>query len=239
MKKVATVLFLVFGGWAFGQNSYGEIIGSVIYNNDKDNDVIIGAKVWVEENDKKYQCFTDVEGKFRISAVPAGHYLLSVSFGEELQDSLDVDVVADGFGKVGTTGIIRFGAKELIGATVSALEKTMKLELTAIPTFKLSSRDIVKSSLKFSVAGMVSMMTSDAKMSEDGELMFRGSRGGDMLYLVDGIKTREIGPMPSAAINSMQVYTGGLPAKYGDTMGGVIVLETKSYFDMLKERNAQ
>jgi hypothetical protein len=35
----------------------------------------------------------------------------------------------------------------------------------------------------------------------------------------------------------MIVYAGGIPAKYGDAMGGVIVLETKSYFDLYRERN--
>jgi hypothetical protein len=34
----------------------------------------------------------------------------------------------------------------------------------------------------------------------------------------------------------MVIYTGGIPAKYGDTMGGVVVLETKGYFDLLRER---
>jgi hypothetical protein len=29
----------------------------------------------------------------------------------------------------------------------------------------------------------------------------------------------------------MRVYSGGIPAKYGDCSGGVIVIETKSYFD--------
>jgi outer membrane receptor protein involved in Fe transport len=38
--------------------------------------------------------------------------------------------------------------------------------------------------------------------------------------------------IPSSAIGSISVYTGGLPAKYGDTTGGVVVIETKSYMDL-------
>jgi len=30
----------------------------------------------------------------------------------------------------------------------------------------------------------------------------------------------------------MEAYTGGIPAKYGDTTGGVVILETLSYFDL-------
>jgi hypothetical protein len=36
----------------------------------------------------------------------------------------------------------------------------------------------------------------------------------------------------------MMVYTGGLPAKYGDTMGGAVVVETKSYFELLRNYQA-
>jgi hypothetical protein len=33
------------------------------------------------------------------------------------------------------------------------------------------------------------------------------------------------------------VYSGAIPAKYGDTTGGVVVMETLSYFDLLREYN--
>jgi hypothetical protein len=32
----------------------------------------------------------------------------------------------------------------------------------------------------------------------------------------------------------MTVYAGGIPARYGDFTGGVIVVETMGYFDWLK-----
>ena len=76
-------------------------------------------------------------------------------------------------------------------------------------------------------------------MTEDGELVFRGARKGDMIYLVDGVKTREVGSVPGVSIGRMMVYTGGLPAKYGDTLGGVVVMESKSYFDLYRAWEAQ
>ena len=109
--------------------------------------------------------------------------------------------------------------------------------MTSIPVFTLKAQDIAKSSVKFSIVSLVASMTSDVKVNDDGEMMFRGSRSGDMLYLIDGVKTGNVGPMPSCAIGNVTVYAGGIPAKYGDTMGGVIVLETKSYFDLYRERN--
>jgi hypothetical protein len=236
MKKGVVVLFLLLGGVAFGQGSLGEIIGSVVDQEKKEE--IVDARVWVEQDGKKYQAKTDIEGRFRISAVPAGSYFVNVYYEMDTMRNIPVQVVADGFGN---TGIIQFAitkSDELGPVTVSAEYTKMQLALTATPVFTMTTKDITKSPAKFSVTGMITGMTSDVKINDDGELMFRGSRAGDMLYLVDGIKTRSIGSLPSCAINSMMIYTGGLPAKYGDTMGGVIVLETKSYFDMYRERNA-
>jgi len=31
------------------------------------------------------------------------------------------------------------------------------------------------------------------------------------------------------------VYTGGVPAKYGDCTGGVVVIETKNYLSLYQE----
>lgn len=235
MKKGIAALFLVCGGWAFGQGSMGEIIGTVLDNTDKTG--LSNAKVWVEDNGAVYQARTDIDGRFRISAVPAGKYL-SVSivyFDDTLKVNQDLTVVSDGFGNLGT---IYFGGAKMLDETVINPTYTLlKLAINATPCYTMGSKDISRSAVKFSIQDMLSAMTSEVKKNENGDLMFKGSRAGDMLYLVDGIKTRSIGPLPSCGINSMVVYTGGLPAKYGDTMGGVIVLETKSYFDLLKERS--
>ena len=78
-------------------------------------------------------------------------------------------------------------------------------------------------------------MSSEVKVTADGDLVFRGARKGDMIYMMDGIKSNSISNVPSAAIGRIKVYTGGLPAKYGDTLGGAIVMETLSYFDLYRQ----
>ena len=78
-------------------------------------------------------------------------------------------------------------------------------------------------------------MSSEIQRDDDGELSFRGSRKGDMIYLIDGIKSTDVYNVPSCSISKMMVYTGGLPAKYGDTLGGAIVVETKGYFELYRE----
>lgn len=228
-----TFLFLASGGWIFGQGSLGEIIGSVA--DAKSNEPIVYANVSVEDNGKKYQAKTDFDGRFRISAVPAGKYFVMVIFEGDTVKGTPVDVMVDGFG---TTGVIKFGTPEvLVGVDVTAEYQKLKNAINSTPIYTMSTKDITKSPNKFSVSTMVTSMTPEVRQSEDGDLMFRGARKGDMLYLLDGVKTRDMGQIPSCAIGNIIVYTGGLPAKYGDTLGGVVVLETKSYFDLVRERN--
>jgi outer membrane receptor protein involved in Fe transport len=60
-----------------------------------------------------------------------------------------------------------------------------------------------------------------------------------MAYYVDGVKVTGTNPGVSPdAISRVSVYTGGLPACYGDVTGGVVAIETKSYFDLYQQRNA-
>jgi outer membrane receptor protein involved in Fe transport len=67
-------------------------------------------------------------------------------------------------------------------------------------------------------------------------LYFRGSRTENMVSFIDGIKVSGAVPrVPPSAISSVSVYTGGLPARYGDVTGGVVVIETKTYAEMLQQ----
>lgn len=234
MKTIVTFAFLLFGGYVFSQGqSLGEVIGTIIDESDKLG--IPGALVWIEDDEKKYQAITDENGKFRISAIPAGKYYAKVTDYIDTIDIPMVNVPMDGFGNV---GIFTFSkSKELVEATIvhNKTFEDLKLELNSSPVYKLTSEEIVKMPVKFDVKAMVAVMSSDVKLTDDGELVFRGSRKGEMIYYLDGVKLSNTENTPSCSINNMMVYTGGIPAKYGDTLGGVVVVETKSYFDLLRE----
>ena len=86
---------------------------------------------------------------------------------------------------------------------------------------------------KRNINAILAIMSSDIQFSEErDEIYFRGSRSGDAVYYIDGIKMINSKAMcPSSAIGSIMVYSGGVPAKYGDFTGGVVVIETMSYFE--------
>jgi outer membrane receptor protein involved in Fe transport len=143
----------------------------------------------------------------------------------------------DGICNAGTIKFIS-GVLNLGPVDASANGKGIKLEYGFLPVKALTSEEIERSPDKFNIKNLVTSMSPDVKVSEDGELMFRGARKGDMVYMMDGMKSNEVSTVPSCAIGRVMVYTGGLPAKYGDTLGGVVVMETKGYFDLYRQWEA-
>jgi hypothetical protein len=230
MKKWMLLGCLIISKLSVGQEALGEIVGTVIDH--QSNDTLIGAQVFVIDQDRKYQAVTGLDGRFRITAIPAGEYTLNVKYVVDTMPGLLVKVPMDG---IYNTGTIRFTkAKELTGVIVTAKSDRIRLEYGSLPIKELTPEEIEKSPAKFSVANLATTMSSEVKMDEDGELMFRGARKGDMIYLLDGVKSNQISNVPSASIGRMMVYTGGLPAKYGDTLGGAVIVETLSYFDLYR-----
>lgn len=65
-------------------------------------------------------------------------------------------------------------------------------------------------------------------VDENGEISISGGRPTATRTMIDGVYTEA--EVPMNAIRYIKVYTGGIPAKYGDCSGGVIVIETKSFY---------
>lgn len=238
MKKWMVIAAVLLAGQSFAQQALGEVIGSVV---EKGTVIpVVDARVYIEDNGRVYQAKTDLDGRFRISAIPSGTHIMNIRLFEDTMKNIIVDVPMDGFynaGAIEFTTAMAIVNKE--GVSVTARNKNeIKLIDGNLPVKTLSAEEIDKSPQKFNLKGLVASMTSDVRMTEDGELVFRGARKGDMIYLIDGVKTRNAGSVPGVSIGRMMVYTGGLPAKYGDTLGGVVVMESKSYFDLYRSWEA-
>jgi len=232
---IAVLSMFLLTGTLNAQVALGEVIGEVIDLNQ--NIGLVDAHVFIDDNGKRYQAKTDIDGRFRISAIPAGTYIVNIRKGADTLKNIIAEVPMDGFANLGT---LYFGKITEVVETMVTYNKKNEIKLIDgnLPVKTLTAEEIDKSPLKFSVKGLISSMSSEVQMTDDGELVFRGARKGDMLYLIDGVKTREVGSVPGVSIGRMMVYTGGLPAKYGDTLGGVVVMETKSYFDLYRSWEA-
>ena len=236
MKNVLMMTAILTTGILFGQGSLGEVLGTVL--DKKTGDPVYGAEAYIDDNGIKYRSRTDYEGKFRISAIPASAYMLNIKQYEDTMKNIPVDVPMNGFDQVGD---IAFVSTIVTKGTLNVMyyRDAVRLIDGNLPVTTLTSEEIDKSPAKFDVKGLISSMSSDVRQTDDGELVFRGARKGDMLYLVDGVKTSSVGSVPGCSIGRMMVYTGGLPAKYGDTLGGVVIMESKSYFDLYRKYRSE
>lgn len=235
MKNWMFVAFLSMMGTTFGQGSFGDIVGNIYEPDGKQP--IYGARCVVDDQGKKYQAFSDADGRFRITSIPAGEYSMYVIYKSDTMSGIYVNVPLEGYFNVGELKFEgKSGVRTFKEITIKSSDK-IKIGYGEMPAPELSAKEIKQSPNKFDVKKLASTMTTDVKMTNDGELVFRGARKGDMVYMIDGIKANEVFNVPSVAIGRMKVYAGALPAKYGDTLGGVVVVETKSYFDLYREWN--
>ena len=228
MKNLIYTTLLILGtSTLFAQANFGTLKGKIVEN--ETNEPIPGAIVTLDVLGKKVQTITDFDGKFTIKPLNSGTYNLMIASGIDTLKQNGIQINADKITFVndlvmtkGLLGIIeiRTWRKKLIDP-----------EDTKIITIK--AKDIAVLPVRTNINQIARTMSSEIKVSEDGnEIYFRGSRNGDVMYIIDGVKITGGRPLlPSSSIQAMRVYTGGIPAKYGDVLGGVIMVETKSYFD--------
>lgn len=237
MKRILLLFALSLSGFGNAQVGAGDITGTIL--NETDKQPIYGIRVFLMDGDKRYNSRTNEDGRFRISAVPSGNYFVyMLKDGDTMRTEETYFIPIDGLRQIGE---VMYSNKFLVLKPVVASANASGLKLTNgfLPIKTLTSEEIQKSPVKFDIKQLTSSMTSDVKLMDDGSLVFRGARKGDMIYMVDGMKIPQELSLPSAGIGKMMVYSGGLPAKYGDTMGGVVVIETASYFDLLREHTSQ
>ena len=225
MKTIITSLSLLLGMTALGQGNSGDIIGRIV---DEKGLPVENVKVYIQVGESYIKARTAEDGKFKLSAVPSGTFdLTAVS---ELNDTTrrDVSVPLDGIANVRDWKI---GATEIVADIIYT--KPL-ININPGNPMTIETEDIARSSAIRNPGLLVVAFNSDIKMNDDGDLIIRGSRAGDVIYMIDGVKIDNIASIPGAAVKGMTVYSGAIPAKYGDTTGGVVIMETKGYFDLYR-----
>jgi hypothetical protein len=230
MKKILSLSTFLICFINLAQSSFGDVVGTVLDLETKKPLPL--AHAWIYDIDKTYEAFADKDGRFRITGIPAGQYTLHLSFKKDSMHVM-VDVPIDGYASLGSVflGALSHTTKEVV------IKEKLKLKYGELPRPEFNNNDLKHAPNKFSISTLATQLSSEIKMAEDGALIFKGARKGDMIYILDGIKLNQVYNVPSCSIHKMTVYTGGLPAKYGDTLGGAIVVETYGYFDLLRQRN--
>ena len=229
MKVVVlmTALFLGVGNLLNAQVPTGSISGKVF---EKDSATAMPfAKVYVESQGTKSFVLADENGRYKIDGLTPGVYFVGATFaGQKQARYSNVPVSPEGI-----TFLDLVMPRDSMLEEVKIVAYKIPLIDINIPKLTISTEDIEHSPYIRNPLTMLTSVSSDVKMMEGtGQILIRGSRPGDAVYYIDGVKQTDMGTVPGVAIGSMEAFTGGIPAKYGDTTGGVVILETKSYFDL-------
>lgn len=233
-KNGMALLMLGIGGPLLAQ-SFGEIHGKVVDENGAPAEFV---SVAAEQGQQHYGTETDSDGSFVLKPLPAGTYDLTVTaMGKDKKVITGVRVDPDLINTLPTIQVgSMLGTVDVIAWKDPLIRKDDPARITITPAM------IEKNAVRKDPVKMISQLTGGGvyKAPNSDELYFRGSRAGAMAYYVDGVKvTGHLTGVNSNAIAAVNVYTGGLPAKYGDVTGGVVAIETKSYFDLYQQRNAE
>jgi hypothetical protein len=231
-KQIFCTALAVFFVLCAKAQSDGEIHGKVVDSKGKS---IPGAMVSATNGIDLNGQATDDNGKFRIKPLRPGTYTVTVT-------SLGMDTMKF-TGVVVNPDLISFvpEVKMRESSTNGHLIGEIRVEEMKVPLIRQDGdhiQTILAEDLKNratthggNISKIVATMSSDFKPAvEGGGMSVRGSREGGVLYFIDGVKVRDTEvSVPACGISSVSVYSGGIPAKYGDTTGGVVIVNTKSY----------
>lgn len=228
IQAFALIMLSAFALPLAAQNM-GEIRGKIIEK--ETNEPMIGASVWVEVGGVPQGVATDIDGKYVIKPLNPGTYILYASFTGKNKVKTEITVNPN---QIRIAGDLYLSDSTLVEFVFE--EQKVKLidpEQTSITT--VSYKQIQHNPNLRNIKALTSSMTSDYQLV-NGQAYVRGGRADATIYFVDGVKCRDGNiNIPGIAIGSLSVYTGGVPAKYGDVTSGVVIIETKSYFDLYND----
>jgi hypothetical protein len=216
------VIVVILGLHLQGYSQQGEISGRII---DSLGEPVPFATIAIERSSKGVAA-NDL-GYYYLGGLDAGTYtVVFQSIGFKRHIVKDVKVLSDN-----TTELDAILAIEsILGPEATVTEFKWKLidpERPPVMDF-ISSTDL--KNMPLNDIGEAIGYTASVTPVEGGGFSFRGARPGGNAYFIDGIRIKGEPDIPARGVYSMQVIPSGIPAKYGDVTGGVVVIETGSYY---------
>lgn len=237
MKKLLTaILGLTLSvGAAYSQGNMGDLKGVV---RDGAGDPVAFANVALFKEGQTAPvtgAVADIDGNYKISAIPVGTYTMRVSAVGYTEKTLTNVVVS--------SNVIDFinitvGKGQELGPVV-VQEKVIKVD-QGIQQQNFTRTDI-RHIPDRSIQGAMTL-TGGVNSDGDGKIAVRGSRGGSLI-LIDGVKTRGGANLPQAAIGEVNVILGGVPPYLGDATGGIVEISSRGvtpvWFGAIEARTSQ
>ena len=247
VRLVALVLATILCASAGVAQSTGKIAGTV--KDKTTGEALVGANVAVKGT--PLGASTDIEGHFFILRVPPGTHDLTISsVGYQGITLKGVRVQVDLTAEIQVR--LEQAAIEVEGVTVMAEQKMVQKDVTS--TRRTVSQGTIRETPGLDAIGDIFKLQGGTVLSAapptlrlaDGtqlqvrdeslqDVHIRGGRGGEILYMVDGMPVthpiyggRSVMDLNLVDVESVELLTGAFNAEYGQAQSGVVNIITKS-----------
>ncbi len=214
---VLLALLVPVSAWA---QSSGKLAGRVV--DAATGEGLPGANVIIQGT--QIGTATDINGNYTILGVPVGEYTIQGSFvGFTPQTYEGVEINS------GYTRELNFELREgeLLQELIVEYERPL-IQKDALGAPRVVSGEEIQNLPVRGVASVAALQSGVVNNEGSGTLNVRGGRGAEVIYFVDGVKIVGNLGVSQGAIQEQEMLIGGLPAKYGDAMAGVISVTTKT-----------
>ncbi len=216
-KKIffALGMALLMTGYTFAQNA--TLKGKVTDHNGKP--VEFANVRLMQEDAMILGTTTDENGNYTLKPVPSGKFNLVVTFSG--CSKFEMEGISFSASNVKFQDVqIDCGAKRLKEVKVTAKKPIFEIDQSTDQQ-SMTSDEMEQMSGK-SVSSALNTMSGLTQSS--GGTSIRGNRTGQLVYMVDGVRSGN--DVAFAGVASMNMISGGIPAKYGDG-AAFVEIETK------------
>ena len=173
----------------------------------------------------------EANGRYQVSALPVGRYVVEVMRGGAVVNSAEVDV------NVGQGTNTSFTAASVQSVKVTGRRSRIDISNTnSGATF--TARELAKLPITPTVASIIQLAPNttrgDSRYGDGNAPSFGGSAASENAFYINGFPVTNVlfqvgaSELPFGSIAQAQVLTGGFGAEFGRSTGGVINIQTKS-----------
>ena len=232
MKNYIFILTFLFSMQLSAQNC-GQING-VVYSADT-AEVVPFTRILLINLTDTLLCITGFDGKYKFSDLSAGIYTLmvrniiynsqrvnSIIVRNDTTVKIDIYLYNNLYFYPCRPTICRFSPFYFIGNEM--VDQILRTDIKNSATVRIEDR--------------LTTSSSEIKMNNNA-LTVRGTRPNDLVYYIDGVRQSSAPIVPRVAVRKITYFLGGLPAKYGETTSGAVVINSTSYFDLYYDWKAK
>lgn len=226
--KPALLITLLFGFLQASAQLSGTLTG--VLTDSTTNKPLPFAAIQLRSGSQTIGTLADADGRYTLKPIKPGIYTVTFSVlnytakaveqvrieGEKIlflnaqllpRELSTVDIVFDRY------------TEELLGAGTPAI-------LT-----RISAEKLLETATDRGVENAIVALVPRVVQSDPGNpLHFSGSRSDASTYFIDGMKIIGEAHIPQMGIGEITVISAGVPAQYGDTTSGVVLIQTKSFW---------